>query len=143
VAFSPSTPGSIKGSVAFMDNAPVNTQLFNLQGSGVLPVSFSPTSLTFAAQPVGTTSNPQTVTLANNQAIALTITSIAASGQYTASDGGPAPCGIPPVDVSPHSSCTFVVTFSPKQQGAIPGVVTISHDASGNPQEVKLAGTGQ
>ncbi len=142
VTFSPSMPGSIKGSVTFMDNAAVNTQLYNLTGKGVLPVSFSVTSLTFAAQSVGTTSSPAIVTLTNNQggAVSLNITSIVASGQYTASAGGSTPCGS---TVGPKSSCTFAVTFSPKQTGTIPGVVTVTHDASGNPQVVKLTGSGQ
>jgi hypothetical protein len=141
VAFHPSVPGSIKGSVTLMDNAPVNTQLYNIMGKAVLPVSFSPTSLTFAAQTVGTTSAPKIVTLTNNQAIALTLTSVVASGQYTAAAGGTTPCGS---TVNAHSSCTFAVTFSPKQPVAIPGVVTVTHNAaSGNPQVIKLSGTGQ
>jgi len=140
VAFHPSVPGTIKGSVTLMDNAPVNTQLYNIMGKAMLPVSFSPASLTFAAQTVGTASAQKIVTLTNNQ-IALTLTSVVASGQYTAAAGGTKPCGS---IVNAHSSCTFAVTFSPKQPGAIPGVVTVAHNAaSGNPQVVKLSGTGQ
>jgi hypothetical protein len=123
-----------------MDNAPVNTQLYNVTGKAVLPVSLSPTSLIFAAQAVGTTSAPQSVTLTNNQAIALNITSLLASGQYATAGGGTRPCGS---IVNAHSGCTLVVTFSPKQVGVIPGVVTVNHDAAGNPQVVKLSGTGQ
>jgi hypothetical protein len=141
VAFHPSVPGSIKGSVTLMDNAPVNTQLYNLMGKAVLPVSFSPASLTFAAQTVGTTSAQKIVTLTNNQAVALTLTSVVASGQYAAAAGGTNPCGS---TVNAHTSCTFAVTFSPKQPVAIPGVVTVTHNAaSGNPQVIKLSGTGQ
>ncbi len=140
VGFSPSVPGMIKGSVTFMDNAPVKTQIYNLTGKAVLPVSFTPASLTFAAQAVGTTSAPKTIKLTNNQAITLNLTSLVGSGQYTAAAGGTKPCGS---TVGAHSSCTFEVTFSPKQTGAIPGVVTVTHDASGNPQAIKLSGTGQ
>lgn len=138
--FSPSLAKSIKGTVTFTDDAPINTQLYNLGGNGVLPVSFSPTAVTFSAQTVGTTSSPSIITLANNQAVALNLASLAASGQFTASSGGTNPCGS---TIGAHSSCTFAVTFTPKQQGTIPGVVTVMHDASGNPQEVKLTGTGQ
>jgi Abnormal spindle-like microcephaly-assoc'd, ASPM-SPD-2-Hydin len=141
VAFHPSVPGSIKGSVTLMDNAPVNTQLYNISGNGVRPVSFAPASLTFAAQTAGTASAQKIVTLTNNQAIALTLTSVVASGQYAPVGAGTKPCGS---IVNAHSSCTFAVTFSPKQAGAIPGVVTVTHDAaSGNPQVIKLSGTGQ
>jgi hypothetical protein len=124
-----------------MDNAPVNTQLYNISGKAVRPVSFAPASLTFAAQTVGTTSTQKIVTLTNNQAIALNLTSVVASGQYVAASGGTKPCGS---IVNAHSSCTFAVTFSPKQPVAIPGVVTVTHNAaSGNPQVIKLSGTGQ
>jgi hypothetical protein len=141
VAFHPSVPGTIKGSVTLMDNASVNTQLYNITGKAVLPVSFSPASLTFAAQTVGTASAQKIVTLTNNQAIALNLTSLLASGQYATAAGGTKPCGS---IVSAHSSCTFAVTFSPKQPGAIPGVATVTHNAaSGNPQVIKLSGSGQ
>lgn len=140
VTFSPSVAGPIQGSITLMDNAPVNTQLYNLKGSAVRPVSFSPASLTFAAQAVGTTSVPKSVTLINNQAIALNLASLVASGQYTSAAGGTNPCGS---IINAHSSCTFVVTFTPAQPGAVPGVVTVTHDASGNPQVVRLSGTGQ
>jgi hypothetical protein len=123
-----------------MDNAPVNTQTYNITGRAVMPVSFTPASLTFAAQTVGTTSPSQSVTLTNNQSIALNIASMITSGQYATAGGGTKPCGS---IVNAHSSCTLVVTFTPAQAGVIPGVVTVTHDASGNPQVVKLSGTGQ
>ncbi len=112
VGFHPSIPGMMKGSLTFMDNAPVNTQLC-------------------------TTSLLKSVKLTNNQAVALTLTSLVPSGQYTVAAGT---CGS---TVSAHGSCTFTVTLSPKQTGAIPGVVTVTHNASGNPQAIKLSGTGQ
>lgn len=140
VTFSPSMAGTTKGSITFMDNAPVNTQVFNVTGKAVTPVTFSAASLVFAAQPVGTTSPAQTVTLKNNQSVTLTLAGLTASGQYAAGSGGSNPCGS---TVAAHSTCTFVVAFSPKQTGTVPGVVTINHNAQGNPQVVKLSGIGQ
>src|SRR5438128_3274657 len=46
------------------------------------PVTLSPASLSFAAQTVGSTSAAQAVALTNNQATALNISSIAASGDF-------------------------------------------------------------
>jgi hypothetical protein len=114
--------------------------LYSVSGTGVLPVSFSPTSLTFAAQAVGTTSASKTVTLTNNQAVLLNITAIAASGDYAATPGGTTPCG---ATVAPKSKCTFQVTFTPTIIGTIKGDVGIAHDAPGSPQVVALSGTGQ
>jgi hypothetical protein len=123
-----------------MDNASVNTQLYDLSGTGVLPVTFSPASLTFALQALGKTSAAKTITLTNNQATTLDLTSISASGQFSAIAGGKDPCGS---TVNAHSTCTLAVTFTPAQSGTIPGAVTITSNASGSPQNVKLSGTGQ
>jgi hypothetical protein len=140
VTFKPSIPGTLDGSVAFMDNAKVNTQLHDLSGTAVLPVSFSPTSLMFPAQKVGKTSATKTITLTNNQSTTLRVSSILASGQYSAVPGGTSPCGS---TVAPRGKCTFVATFTPAQTGTIPGVVSVSHRALGSPQNIKLSGKGQ
>jgi hypothetical protein len=140
VTFSPSIAGKLEGSVVFMDNASVNTQIYDLSGTGVLPVTFSPASLTFASQALGKTSAAKSITLTNNQASTLNLTDVAASGQFSAVPGGTKPCGS---TVNAHSTCTIAVTFTPAQAGTIPGAVTITSDASGSPQSIKLSGTGQ
>jgi hypothetical protein len=140
VTFSPSIAGKLDGSVAFMDNASINTQLYDLSATGVLPVTFSPASLTFASQALGKTSAAKTVTLTNNQATTLDLSGISASGQFAAVPGGTKPCGS---TVAAHGTCDFEVTFTPAQAGTIPGAVTVTHNASGSPQTIKLAGTGQ
>lgn len=140
VTFSPSVAAKIEGSVVFMDNASVNTQLYDLSATGILPVTFTPASLTFASQALGKTSAAKTLTLTNNQSSTLTLSGIAASGQFSAVPGGKKPCG---ATVNAHSTCTIEVTFTPAQSGTIPGALTITHSASGSPQNVKLSGTGQ
>ncbi len=137
VTFSPSLNGTIKGAVVFTDSATVGTQVLNLSGTAALPVSFSPATLTFAAQPVGTTSGAKTVTLTNNQSVLLSINSIVASGEYTVVPGT---CG---ASLAAKGKCTFNVTFSPASAGTIKGVVTITHDAASSPQVMALTGTGQ
>jgi hypothetical protein len=123
-----------------MDNAPVNTQLYDLSGNAVLPVSFSPASLTFPVQTVGKTSAAKTITLTNNQSTTLSVTGITASGQYSAAPGKINPCSS---TVTAHGKCTFVVTFTPAQIGTVVGVVSVTHNASGSPQNIKVSGTGQ
>jgi hypothetical protein len=139
VTFTPSAAGSIIGSVALTINSSASPLIFDLAGSGVPPVALSPTSLSFSAQSVGTTSAPQTVTLANNQAVVLNLLGLTGSGNYTVSPGGTSPCG---TSVAAHATCTFQVTFTPTNTGTIAGVATITHNASGSPQVVKLTGTG-
>jgi hypothetical protein len=140
VTFTPSISGSIKGAVTIADNASVDQQVFSVSGTAVLPVSFVPTSLTFSAQTVGTTSPAQTVTLTNHENTALTLTGLAASGDYSALPGGATPCG---GSVAAGASCTFNVTFTPGAKGSIKGAVTVADSASNSPQTVKLTGTGQ
>jgi len=139
VSFSPSINGTIKGAIAITDSTAVSSQVYNVSGTGVLPLSFTPASITFAARTVGTTSSLMTVTLTNNQSTTLTITGIVASGNYTTAPSGTNACGL---SVAAHTKCMFSVAFTPSARGTIKGVVTIAHNASFGPQEVKLAGAG-
>jgi len=140
VTFTPTTNGAIIGQVAIANSGAPSPVLYRVTGSGVWPVTFSANSLTFAAQTAGTTSAPQSVSLLNNQAVALSITSIVASGDFAALPGGSAPCGS---SLAGHASCTFVVTFAPNKTGSIKGTVTVTHNASGSPQDLGVSGTGQ
>ena len=140
VTFAPSISGTISGAVTIADTAAIGQQVFSLSGSAVLPVSFAPTSLTFVAQSVGTTSAAQTITLTNHQNTALTLSDITASGDFSAFAAGPTPCG---ASVAAGATCTFDVTFTPGATGTIKGAVTVADNASNSPQTLKLTGTGQ
>jgi hypothetical protein len=137
VTFTPTYLGVIKGAVVVSDNASVGQQVVNASGTGVLPVTFSPPSLTFAAQTVGTTSAPQTLILTNNQSTTLSKLSIAASGDYTVSANNCA------ATLAAHATCTFSITFTPSQAGTVLGGATVTDSALGSPQVVNLTGTGQ
>jgi len=140
VSFSPTTPGAVTGALTVNDNAQVTPQVLNLSGTGITPVSLSPTSLSFGIQKVGTTSSPQTVTVTNNQATTLTLNAITASGEYIVTNAGSTPCGN---SLPAASSCTIGVEFSPSNTGLINGALTVTHNALFNPQTVPLTGTGQ
>jgi len=138
-AFTPSVTGMIGGSVAITVAGSAAPVIYDLSGAGTLAVSLSPASLTFAAQTVGSTSAPQTVTVTNHQPVALTLVSLTASGSYAAASGGPSPCG---ASVAAMASCTFQVTFTPSATGTIHGAVTVTHNAAGSPQAVAVTGQG-
>lgn len=140
VKFTPTLGAPLSGALTFNDNAAVSPQSIYLNGTGLLPVTLAPASITFASQIVGTTSAPQTVTVTNNQATALSISSVSASGDFAAAAGGSNPCGD---TLSAHSNCTLSVTFVPAVKGKIGGAVTIAHSAGTSPQIVELSGTGQ
>src|ERR1041384_5803897 len=80
-------------------------------GSGV---SLNPTSVTFkTAQVLLTTSPAQSITLTNSGSSALTITSIAASGDFAATNN----CG---ATLAAKAKCTISVTFTPTAVGVAP-----------------------
>jgi hypothetical protein len=138
LTLAPTVPGNAAGAVTINDDSSVSPQTFNLFGTGILPLGLSPSSLIFPAQAVRSTSEPQIVTLTNNQKVLLTISAIGDSGDYLLVSAGSTPCG---ATLPALKSCTVGVEFSPANVGTIKGVVTVSHDALYSPQEVSLSGT--
>jgi hypothetical protein len=104
--------------------------------TGNLPVTLAPTGLSFAMQPVGTTSAPQNVTLTNQQSVALNITSVVASGDYAESDN----C-VSSSPIAAHGTCNISVTFKPITSGTRIGQVTVSDDAGQGSQVVSMTGS--
>jgi Subtilase family/Abnormal spindle-like microcephaly-assoc'd, ASPM-SPD-2-Hydin len=98
-------------------------------------VSLAPAALTFASQTTGTSSAGQAVTLTNTGSAALTISSIAASGDFAQTNT----CGS---SVAAGANCTITVTFTPTATGSRTGALTIADNASGSPHTVGLSGTG-
>jgi hypothetical protein len=96
----------------------------------------TPSSLTFAAQRVGTTSASQTITLTNTGASTLSVTSIVASSDFVVQ-------GNPCTDPLPlNGSCSINVAFAPTATGARTGSLTVTNNASNSPQVASLSGTG-
>lgn len=136
LTFSPTTTGAFTGNVYIYDNATDSPQEYDLTGTGMVDVNTAPTSLAFGDQVVGTTSPTQSVTVTNNLATALSITSISTSGDF----GQTNTCGS---SLAAGASCTVSVTFTPQQTGTRAGTITLSDNAPiGNPQTVSLTGNG-
>ncbi len=140
VTFTPTATGTRNAAVTITDNAPNSPQSVPLTGVGVLPaVTFSPTSLNFGNQGVGTTSNPQMTTLTNSGAGVLTITSIGITGTNSGDFAQTNNC---PGSVPPNGSCQISVTFSPTVTGTRNAAVSVADNAPGSPQSVPLTGVG-
>jgi hypothetical protein len=101
-------------------------------GSGL---SVSPTSLTFPSQALNTTSSAQTVTVNNTGSTAVSISQLAASGDFAESST----CG---ASIAASASCTVSVTFTPAAAGTQAGSLTITSNATNSPSTVSLTGTG-
>jgi hypothetical protein len=144
VIFTPSQSGTRSGSVVLNDNAGGSPQSVSLQGMGVTTApgaAVSPASLAFGGQLLGTTSAAQPVTLKNTGNVALTITKISISGDFSQSNN----CG---GSLSAGSSCTINVTFTPQAPISggsltLTGALTITDNTRNNPsstQTVSLSG---
>jgi hypothetical protein len=86
VTFTPTLVGAAKGALVVNDYGAVDQQIVGLSGTSTASLTFSPTSLTFAKQAVGTTSGAKTITVTNNQAGAMGLGSILASGDFAVSN---------------------------------------------------------
>jgi hypothetical protein len=141
VTFTPAlgVSGAISGAVVITDNAAISQQALDAKGTAALPLTFSPTTLTFAAQTVATTSSPQTVTLTNNLATAVS-PAITGSGDYSAASGGTAPCTS---TLAAKAQCTFLVTFTPSAVGTRAAAITVTDSATPSVQTLSATGTGQ
>ncbi|HTT41381.1 MAG TPA: choice-of-anchor D domain-containing protein [Burkholderiales bacterium] len=100
-------------------------------------INFSAASLTFA-QNVGTSSAPQTVTIANFGGSPLNGLKVSTSGSgFSATND----CSSP---LTPGSTCTISVWFTPVVAGTVTGSLTVNDDSGnlGPTQIVPLNGTG-
>src|ERR1700704_5221844 len=81
ITFSPNSAGVLTGVITLSDDASNSPQLINTQGTGVLPLTEAPSSLSFGTVAVGTTSAGQTVTVTNSLTSNVNF-SFATSGDY-------------------------------------------------------------
>ncbi|HLW99911.1 MAG TPA: choice-of-anchor D domain-containing protein [Candidatus Acidoferrales bacterium] len=139
VTFTPTAAGARGAAVTITDNAAGSPQTVSLTGTGLAPgtpgANLSPASLTFASQTISSTSAAQTVTLSNSGSATLTITGIAASGDFGQSNN----CGS---SLAAGGNCSISVTFTPTAAGTRTGTLSVTDNASGSPQSVTLTGTG-
>ena len=92
-------------------------------GVSTRSASLNPTSLTFAAQNLGSSSAAQTLTLTNTGNDLLNISSIFASGDYARTTT----CG---ATLAPGATCTISVTFTPAAAGTRNGGIAIIGNGS-------------
>lgn len=136
VTFNPSAVGARKASLSVTDSAANSPQQVALSGSGTTSAAtVAPSTLKFSAQLINTSSASQAVKVTSTGATALTISNIATAPPYSQVNN----CG---ASLSPGTSCTINVTFTPTVQGTQKGTLTVSDNAVGAPQTVALSGAG-
>jgi hypothetical protein len=137
VAFTPTVSGIRSGSISIASNAPGNPHSVALSGAGQSATSvLSPTTLSFAAQGVGSSSAAKTVTLSNTGGAVLNIASKVINGDFAISASS---CG---ATLATASTCNISVVYKPTTVGAQVGSLVISSDAASSPATVSLTGSG-
>jgi len=141
VTFDPTATGSRSASVSFTDNANGSPQSLGLSGTGTsATVSLSPSSLSFANQPISETSSTQVVTLTNGGNTALSISSLTITGTNAADFAEVADtCGS---SVAAGANCSIGVAFTPSKSNSETASLAIADNATGSPQTVSLSGSG-
>ncbi|HTW49798.1 MAG TPA: choice-of-anchor D domain-containing protein [Acidobacteriaceae bacterium] len=133
IDFQPTASGTRTGFLTVTDA--LGTSTAPLSGTGQAPATdtLSPSSLSFAAQTVGTTSSTQQVTLTNSGDQALTEISVAATGNFTILNN----CGSL---LQGHASCALSVAFLPAVTGPQSGEIRLTDEF--RTQTVSMTGVG-
>jgi uncharacterized membrane protein len=102
-------------------------------------ISLYPLSLNLGTVTAGSASNAEIATLTNTGTATLGITGIVLTGANPSSFLTSNNCGS---SVAAGASCTISVKFDPAVAGTYAASVTVTDSASGSPQSIALAGTG-
>ncbi len=133
VTFAPTVSGDRLGNL-ILDTSDVGSPHTMRLSGHATAVSFSPSSLNFGNQPVGS-STQQAVTVKNTSSLFLNIAYITGSGNFTETNN----CG---AGLASLASCVVTVTFTPATTGTLTGTLTIVDNDNMSPQTVPLSGTG-
>jgi len=137
LTFAPSTSGVRSGSLSVAIAQSSSLLTVPLTGIGTVPgIQVTPTVVNFGSQVVSTTGAGQTITIQNTGSADLTISNIAATGDFTVTGN----CARVPAG----SNCSLSVAFTPTTLGDRTGTVTFTDNAGGGNQTqvVSLSGAG-
>jgi Abnormal spindle-like microcephaly-assoc'd, ASPM-SPD-2-Hydin len=138
IEFHPTTATSYSETAWIVTNAPGSPNEITLKGSGGTPaMTLSPASLGFGTQSVGTSSTAQVLTLSNNGAVPLTITSISSSSLDFAATSA---CPLAPATLGVGASCNIDVVFGPRGGGLRSGQLVVTSNAQPATQWLGLTG---
>jgi hypothetical protein len=111
-----------------------SNQVFTIMAA-IPQFASSASSLSFGNIAQGTSSPVQAITLTNTGTAVLSISAIAASGDFSQTNT----CG---GTLSVNATCQVSIVFTPTAIGQRTGTLTVSDSATGSPQTVTLSGTG-
>ena len=142
VTFTPTVVGARTGTLTLIDSATGTPQVLSLAGNGIAQsgtVMLDPSALVFPAQPQGTTSSSQTVSLSNPGNTPVTVNSITTTGNFAETWN----YGSLPFTLSPGGNYSVYVTFTPTVVSATPVTGSLVIGSSAGNQTATLSGTGE
>jgi hypothetical protein len=147
VTFTPSTTSAESATLNIADSDASSPQTVTLTGTGTAPppgVTLTPSSLNLGTLTVGTLSSAQTVTLSNNSAVAVTITSpgITITGANAADFSDTTTCPAVGSTLAAGTTCTISVSFKPSVASAESATLSVTDSDASSPQTAMLSGTG-
>ena len=108
----------------------------------MLPVKLSATSVAFASTKVGKTSSSKSVTVTNDQPVAISL-SIGMAGTDSG-DFAIASSTTCTATLAANSNCVYTLTFAPVAKGSRTATLTIADSPDPNdPYLINLSGTGR
>jgi len=141
VTFTPSAVGARNATITVTSNGTGSPQAISVSGTGNAASSSGQlslaTTLSFASQPVATTSAASSVTVTNVGGTAVSVSSVASSN--------PAEFAIASntcATVNAGATCSFGVTFTPSAAGTRSGTITLISNGTGSPQTIGASGSG-
>jgi Abnormal spindle-like microcephaly-assoc'd, ASPM-SPD-2-Hydin len=138
VVFAPAGKGVRSGAVNIADDAVNSPQTIALTGTGTV-VALSLTSVDFGDQKVGTSSQPQPITIVNVGTDPIQVSAVGIAGMNFGDFALKTTCGS---KLPGGASCTFGLIFTPKATGSRHAHLDIADSGGGSPQKVKLTGNG-
>jgi hypothetical protein len=136
IVFQPQAGGARSANLSVSYQGFGSPQTVSLTGFGVVAtVTLTPSKMKFPVQLAGTTSSAQIATLMNTGTVAVNISNISTTAQFTQTNNCPSSLPV-------SGNCQIKVEFAPQQKGQIAGTLSVTDDAQGSPQTAKLSGTG-
>jgi Cep192 domain 4 len=123
-----------------VNSAIVGMATVTVGGGSLGALTFTPTSLIYGNQAIGTTSFAKKFTLTNSAGGTLSVAAITIKGTNAGDFAKTATtCGS---TLAVNKSCTVSVAFTPGALGARSATLVITDAASNSPQQIALSGTG-
>ncbi|HEY8199803.1 MAG TPA: choice-of-anchor D domain-containing protein [Actinomycetota bacterium] len=142
ITFKPSSSGAKAASLRIDSNADGSPHNVGITGLGIAPVvTFSPPGVSFGILPMGIISSPTAITVSNSGNAPLRI-GRATIGGANASDFAKSADTCSGASLSPGTSCSVGVTFTPSAAGSRTARLDIGQSSPGNLGGISLTGIG-